>query len=384
MIFNLRREFIKNSSRTLLISFIVLVVAFFALGLYKPLFLSPKNIDFDKASEYKNTQVITKDSVLISYFSEKRTEKGVVTEMGYIAYDTDKDVVYAVVVPKKEMKKYEAMFEEEGDFSGYFDAELVVEGTLKPLTGDLKTFYHQSLDELEKEMKGFSELAIDYYVNVQLQYNTDPAIIVLGWIICGICLAICLVTGFCVAFIKWDAPLEKAIEKGDVPSKVQIDSDLGEANIIGKRVVIGRKYTLYVKNYKVNILKNEDIVWVYCYTFHYNGIPVQQQLHLFTLDGKKTVIKFAEKHAQALFAQLNEKAPWVICGFDQALVKTFKKEREEFLNIRYNPYFNGELEAKDEKVAFEENTTIPEVEEKIEENVEENVEENTKETTDQF
>lgn len=175
-------------------------------------------------------------------------------------------------------------------------------------------------------------LQVDYigFADGYIVYGA-MAIIILGFLY-SIVILVKALSGLYVS------PIKKYVQKNESTiSLEQIESDFMNATTINS-FRIGQIWTYYFKGNKVQVIKNEDIVWAYLHetTRKVYGIKaaVTRIIVLYTNDKKKHTC--AMRNVNDIYTVLGEYSknhPNIVVGFNEELKNCFKKDFESFKKI---------------------------------------------------
>lgn len=126
-------------------------------------------------------------------------------------------------------------------------------------------------------------------------------------------------------------------------SESAIESDYASATELSKKSIlrVGRLMTYFMSGSDGRAIPNNKMVWAYMNTITHrtNGIKTGTTYNVqIETEGAGTFTVAVDKEATALevLKKINETLPWVVVGYSDDLKALYKKNRAEFLNLRYN------------------------------------------------
>lgn len=127
-------------------------------------------------------------------------------------------------------------------------------------------------------------------------------------------------------------------------SEPTVESDYAAAKSYDKKdsIKAGRLMTYYTSGSEIRAIPNNKMIWCYqnTVTHRTNGVKTGTTYNVvFYVDGRKSEITLPvadEATARDLLARISVTFPWVIVGYTDELKKLYKKDRTQFLQLRYN------------------------------------------------
>lgn len=215
-------------------------------------------------------------------------------------------------------------------------APITVTGTWTELDGTLLRYYEETLtddmDYEEDEYNIFLRYTIqsDKIGGVSWGVFIVLMVVAAAALIYGIVQVIKLFTGGC------EKTFEAFIGKNPGTSMSHIESDFAAAHRIGKeKVWVGKNWTIYVTGTKVHIFANKNAVWAYYY--RRTGRNSVSELRVFMKGENNHFISMSEANAHEALGYYSNEQPHMVLGYSADLEKMYKKNFQEFLNIKYNP-----------------------------------------------
>ena len=92
---------------------------------------------------------------------------------------------------------------------------------------------------------------------------------------------------------------------------------------------------------KFRVLAQDEMVWAYYYKR--TGRHAVSQVRVYTKNGSMTPINGAEARCHDYLELLDADYDHIIVGYSKDLEKMYKKQFNEFLELKYNPAMRGEM-----------------------------------------
>lgn len=221
------------------------------------------------------------------------------------------------------------------------------------ITGKIKKLSQEDYDYFEEyfvDINGFSQeqfeaLTLPYYINVDMSLDSGLRYIYVaavaagaGLVLWGILRIINAASG------KYLRKFIKDYEDAGFTESA-IENDIATAASYTKRedTRLGRLCFYYNMNSACpRAIPNNKIMWTYqnTTTHRTNGVQTGTTYSvMFFVEGYKNAFNIGvpnELIAQDILKKINETLPWVIVGYSDDLRKLYNKERDQFLNLRYN------------------------------------------------
>lgn len=280
---------------------------------------------------------------------DKNTRRVSISHYYYIiytgAYD-DPDTEYkfmAIKVPRDFGSKMDAMTE--ATYNGLLSNPLSFSGKIRKFDSDETKYFNEYMRdagftdaEIEAETLPY---CIDVFKNGKTGWNIfyivlfAGGIFLIGWAVFRIVKA--SKGGYMKNFLQ-------AIEQSGC-SESYVESDMNSAVFYDKKGTfrIGRLFTYYsLFSTEPSAIPNSKIMWAYqtTTTHRTNGIKTGTTYSIMVwVEGRKNAISISvadEGTAQKALQQLSDTCPWIVVGYSDDLKSLFNKNREQFLQLRYN------------------------------------------------
>ncbi len=278
------------------------------------------------------------------YNSETRYKK--TTHLYYIIstgdeYATDYRYMTLKVPPSYE-KKLEAMAE--NTYNQMLSDPISICGKIKKLSSEdysyFKSYFTEDGGWTEQE---FEEATLPYYIDLygsKASMNSVFIIFFAGGILMLAAGIFRIVKGAGGGYLK---KLHQDIANAGY-TETTIESDYASAESFDKKgeTKMGRLMTYYTTGAETRALPNSKIMWTYQSTITHrtNGIKTGTTYNVILfLDGYKKEITLSvpdEATAQKMLQKMGSIFPWVVVGYSDELKKLFNKNRDQFLQLRYN------------------------------------------------
>ncbi len=301
------------------------------------------------APEEMKHQLVTYDmeanfgSYMEEYEYNKDTNRRTTTDLYYIIRtgdETAEEFRYMTVkVPASMEKQMDQMAET--TFAGYYSDPITITGRIEKLSEEEYGYFVEFFVEIGWSEEEIAEATLPYYIDSYNKSYAETGFILLFsvgvfFLVWGI---IRLIKAFNGGYLK---KLKKDIAKSGY-NEVTIESDYNRTIPVKEKDVfrVGRLMTYFMLGADVRAIPNNKIVWAYMNTTVHrtNGIKTGTtfDVHIET-DGAGGFSIGVDKEEMALrvLKQMEEQLPWVIVGYSDELKKLYCKNREEFLNLRYN------------------------------------------------
>lgn len=270
--------------------------------------------------------------------SERTTDYYCIIRTGDTTDDYAMDFRFmSVKVPARYEDKMDALMENLN--SGNKEASFLMRGKIKALDSTEEYYFqHFFLDEgiSYEDMQGGTLL---YYID--FSYGSLSLNIFFG---CGVLLTIYgifrIIKGARGGYLK---KLKADIALGGY-GESSIESDYAAAKSFDKKdsLKCGRLMTYYVSGSEIRAIPNNKLVWCYqnTVTHRTNGVKTGTTYNvIFHVDGWKNEVTIPvanEATARDILDRFSVMFPWVIVGYTDELKKLHKKDRAQFMQLRYN------------------------------------------------
>ena len=249
---------------------------------------------------------------------------------------------YSFYMAKKDSSRADSLLDKTyayyGDQTGTVarPQPITVTGTWTALDGQMLRYYEETLT---KDM-GYEEDAYNIFLRYTLQSDKIGGV---SWgvsIVLNVVAAGALIWGILQAIKLFSNGTEKALEafisKNPGTSMSHIEADFTAAHKVGnEKVWVGKNWTIYLTGPKVHIFANKNAVWAYYY--RRTGRNSVSELRVFMKGENNHFISMSEANAHEVLGQYSNEQPHMVLGYSADLEKTYKKNFQEFLNIKYNP-----------------------------------------------
>lgn len=367
----------KSSFKSSLILSVILLIGGGALALFNAgnaFFAATGYVDFTTLApgEIKNQLVEVELWENFGCFMESgskntSTNKVTISDYYYIIYtgamdDPDTEYKYmAIKVPASYGSKMDTMAE--STYNGLLSNPLSFSGKIRRLDDKENQYYKDFWREAGFTSSDIEEMTLPYYIDAhasKLGQNILYLLLFLGGAALAVWGVVRIVKGSKGGYLK---ALRHDIELSGY-SESYAESDFNTATSYAKKgqVRIGRLFTFFdVNNTQPRAIPNKKIMWAYqsTTTHRTNGIKTGTTYSVVIFaDGYKDAFNIGvdnESIAQEMLQRFHLSCPWVIVGYSDDLNALFRKNRTQFLDLRYNTV---EHETLDPAATYIQNDTI--------------------------
>lgn len=311
---------------------------------------------FEKLSpdKIKDQSVEVDVSLCFGYYMEEYSEntsthRRTTTHLYYIILTGDENSVdsryMTIKVPVRFQDQMDAITENTV-VNGAYSEPLHLIGKIERLDSEEYGYLEDFFLSADWTLDEINEGTLPYYINVTgttRASDSDNVYVVL--FVIGIVLIIIgvyrIIMGATGGYLK---KFRKAMEEAGC-SEASMVADMNSAAAYEKKetIKVGRLFTYYNLNGTIPLaIPNKKMLWAYqnTTTHRTNGVKtgVTYSVMIY-VDGEKnphTVSVSTEAIAQDILKKIGTTLPWVIVGYSDELRKLFRKDRAQFLQLRYN------------------------------------------------
>lgn len=290
--------------------------------------LEGKQVSFD--ANYICAEYVRRTS------TDTDTHRTTLTHVGYIVWDYDNDVMFGVYLPASESSKLDDMIDETWEWLDYeikeVSSTLHIDGTLRKMEGQELQYFEETIDELLYEE---AKEMVRYYTIDTTQINGLEK----GWLA-----VISAVDMWALIYFIWSLisyltqgyyrAIKKFLDANPSIQESRMDADFASAVLFQKKIWVGKEWTVYIKGMKAYLMENRKQVWAYYY--QRTGRYSVSQIRFFDRDKKNRNIDIPHKMYEEMLKVYQDRQPQMVLGYDKDWEKMYKKNFEEFLNLRYN------------------------------------------------
>lgn len=262
------------------------------------------------------------------------------THYYYATFTGDGEYLVALRVPAKyssEMKKVEDYTWDEGPA-----ASITLYGEVKKIGSEDRGYFQKWIKSFVGEDAVFEDWAIPYYINIVDKTATDVMgclLTVIGFVLIIIAIIrICgAASGSTLKKLRSDlaaAGLTEATAESDYNSAVTFSK--------GAQLSIGRQCIYYMSGSTPRAIPTTQLTWSYqtTTTHRRNGIKTGTTYSiLFYINGEKNAVTYPvpnEATVQEALRQISARFPWVVVGYTDDLKRMYNRDRDQFMNLRFN------------------------------------------------
>jgi hypothetical protein len=206
-----------------------------------------------------------------------------------------------------------------------------ITGTFKKLDGEILQYYNETLDEYYDVAP---EDALPYTIFDEEVNGMDINLVYFLTAGAAIMLIIAIVGLIRLIAGDPDKYIKKFLNSNNKISRSQLELEFSKGNIIGKKIVAGKKYTFYQSGAHMHVVDHTEFVWAYYYSR--SGKYSQSLVRTFNINKKKLEINAGRTDANVLLQYYQESQPQMMVGYDKDLEKCYNKDFETFLGYCYN------------------------------------------------
>lgn len=352
MLENLKKKSIRQSlfgSILLLAIGIALVIwqgsnAFYVLAGYTKF----EDLEVDELNhQLVRINVDTVFDCYLEEFSENtKTHQQTTTHLYYITWTGDENATdyryITIKVPEKHQDDMDKIMED--TYNGIYSSPLELTGRIEKLSDEDYGYFQEYFVNLSGFTQDEFEAATTrYYINIHTStasQNGAYLVLFFGGVLLLVWGVVRIVKAFTGGYIK---KFQKQYQAAGYSDSI-IESDMSSAVSFLKKDVLklGRLCLYDLQSAAPKAIPVSKILWAYqsTTTHRTNGIKtgVTYSLQLY-VGGEKSAIVIgvpSEAVAQEVLQKMNEKYPWIVTGYNADLQKMYKKDRQQFLQLRYN------------------------------------------------
>ncbi len=345
----LKKKALKNS---LVLSIVLIIIGGVMVGLManNMLYVATGYVDFTQlAPEEIKNQLVEYDMeynfgcCIEEYEYNESTHRSTTTSLYYVIWTGDDEVedfrYMTVKVPASYENKMEKMAE--NSFNYLASEPISISGKIKKLGDEEYEYFVEFFEDAGWTEQEIEEGTLPYYIEVQ---NSSSSANV-GYIIIFALGILFLLWGILRIVKACNGGYLKKIKK-DIAnaglSEAAVESDYVRAYVADKKgtIRVGRLMTYFMVGSDARAIPNNKLVWTYMNTVTHrtNGIKTGTTYNVqFESEGSSYAIGVDKQDtALAVLKKINETLPWVVVGYSDELKALYRKNRAEFLNLRYN------------------------------------------------
>lgn len=278
------------------------------------------------------------------YEYNETTKRSTTTYLYYIIWTGDENAEDFRYMTVKVPASYEKQMEKMAEYSYNYVASdpISIKGKITKLGDEEYEYFLDFFEEVGWSETDIAEGTLPYYINVYENPTSANAgfialfslgVVFLLWAV------IRIVKACNGGYLK---KLKKDIANAGL-NEASVESDYERAVVIHEKcsIRVGRLMTYFMVGSDARALPNDKIVWAYMNTVTHrtNGIKTGTTYNVqFETEGAGSFSIGVDKEDMALgvLKKMNELLPWVVVGYSDELKALYRKNREEFLNLRYN------------------------------------------------
>lgn len=257
-----------------------------------------------------------------------------------ISIDSDNNPPYmAVRVPASMEDEMEDMAD--NTFSGKFSEPIHISGTVKEMSSSTEKYFISYMKDFGFTEQEVKDMMVPYYIHHGKIGDMVSEVVYIIFAIGAVLAIWSIIYMFRVSKGSKLKKIRKEIADAGY-SEEQVDADWASASeILTKDAMkIGQVFT-YIDDGVPHAIKKDNLVWAYMKTTTHktNGITTgtTYAVIMFTKDNKEFAIDVKdEAAARYVLDEMGKRMPWMLLGYDDELRRCYKRNINEFLDIRYN------------------------------------------------
>lgn len=282
------------------------------------------------------------------YSENTSTHRRTTTHLYYIIWTGDENATdfryMTIKVPVRFQKQMDQIAENTAN--EMYSEPLHLVGKIEPLDSQKNRYFTEFFTANQWTAEEIEAGTLPYYINVTgVTRASDSDNVYAVLFILGVVLIIIgiyrIIMGAAGGYLK---KFRKAMEEAGC-TEASMEADLNSATAYEKKetIKVGRLFTYYNLNGTIPLaIPNKKMLWAYqnTTTHRTNGVKtgVTYSVMIY-VDGEKnphTVAVSTEAIAQDILKKIGTTLPWVIVGYSDELKKLYRKDRAQFLQLRYN------------------------------------------------
>lgn len=306
----------------------------------------PEKIDIDNIDldDYAGKYVEAKIAYVYDYFLEEETY-----EKHKDGSRSEGEVTARYYITDVNLSQYIALRAEGSELMNKFDVVLDNTGIAlgndtQPTAYSYRGSFVKLSDEEYTELKSFmtqvgleEDMYSDYIFKVNYVGKFRKAIVIVFCVIIVISAFVALLTLIRALIGCYAKEIRRFAVDNGIPFK-QLCTELDAATEISK-VWINDRYTAYIMENRIKILKNEDYIWAYykeIRTQRNGGITKEREIALSDRNKRFAVMSVASEEAvRDILGIYAESQPQMVIGFNEDLQNMFRENFDQFLLLPY-------------------------------------------------
>ncbi len=340
---------------------IVFAVVFFAIGKFQvfKLIAGPTKIeDGCDLEDYEGKYVeiecygaLTEYMRVTTVYDDGRKT---LSSVGYLVIYVDdfenweNETYYGIVMPGTEQKTMDTRMDDFWEFLNdgsdvmKYDKTFKVVGTVREIkSGQESRYWEETIEEWEEALEAEALGVQEYVIDATMIGSAERSDVVTFSVIAAIALVIGLIC-FLNAELGYDNKYKKFLKNHPNVTETELDMDFQSAVRINKELYKGKRYTYFVNGSKFDIIDNDEVVWIYYY--YRGGRNSVSQARVHNKFGKMTYINCSQSVCTEYCTLMEADHNHIITDYSKELEKMYKKQLNEFLELKYNPAKRGEFD----------------------------------------
>lgn len=278
------------------------------------------------------------------YEYNESTHRSTTTALYYIIWTGDDEVTDFRYMAVKVPADYETKMEKMADNSYNYVASspISIKGKITKFADEEYEYFLEFFEEAGWTESDIEEGTLPYYINVYENPSSANAGFIFLFSLGMILLVWAIIRIIKVCNGGYLKKLKKDIEKAGL-NEASVESDYARATLVHEKcsIRVGRLMTYFMVGSDARAIPNDKIAWAYMNTITHrtNGIKTGTTYNVqIETEGAGSFSIGVDKEDMALdvLKKFNAMFPWVVVGYSDELKTLYRKNRAEFLNLRYN------------------------------------------------
>lgn len=321
---------------------IMAVVLFFGMDSITAYIKGPAPITADMDYEAIEGSYVSSDmTYVIDEFvrtssQNSKSGKETLKSIGYIIYSEEDGYFFGVEMPASKEADMDQAINDTIDYLNGDTDELThfqsVKGTWTALTGKRYQYFEEQLTEDFGE--DFLQIALPYYIDTS-KVGDQPVTAV--YMFLGILAAVSLYLVYILirfATGSSSKKIRKYFDENPTISEAHMEADFAAATAVSKTIWVGKRWTYFISGVYAQVLENKKLVWGYY--FQRTGRHSESTLRLFDTDKRMHALAASKSVATDALTIYAQQQPHMVIGYQKDLEKTYDKDFQGFLNLKYN------------------------------------------------
>ncbi len=291
------------------------------------------------------------------YETNTKTHVSRTTYLYYVIWTGDEyaeDFKYmGIKVPASDEAVMEAMAE--AAYNEEYSEAVSYSGAVNKMTSEEYEYFQEFFTDAGWSEKDVEEYTLPYYISVGALTGGAA---VAAYVFMAVGIVLVLAALLRLVYVLKGGSLKAIRREMEAISLTgeQVDYEYQSAKLMNKSsdLRLGRRLIFFIAGNKPHVIPNTKLVWIYQknVTHRTNGIKTgtTYEIILNTYEKQTFSVPISdESTGQELLGYINDTLPWIVTGYNAELDKMYRKDYENFLQIRYQqvPHETYEFETSD-------------------------------------